>query len=138
MKYLDVEWGPDMPYCETLGHLTESMLNDDAKVWEIPEDKSSLLFDGSIGYGDDHRKDSTGIYHIRSGTLPAYLLATKKYGNTEEYWKYLKQQPKSEFLRQSAFYSMMGGDVTPIIEDCGITRGDWDEYIRRFKEYHGF
>ena len=44
MKYLDVEWGPNMPEYETLGKLTEVMLKDGIRPYEWEEDKSSLYF----------------------------------------------------------------------------------------------
>ena len=60
-KYLDVEWGPDMPYCETLGHLTEAMLKDNVRVFELEEDKT------------DFPTKDLGYYHVRAGSTPAWL-----------------------------------------------------------------
>src|SRR3990167_4370234 len=47
MKYLDIDWAPDMPYCETLGHLTEKMLDDGIKPFEWEEDKSNITLNST-------------------------------------------------------------------------------------------
>src|SRR3990167_6005036 len=67
MKYLDIDWGPDMPYCETFGHLTEKMLEDGVRPFEWEEDKT------------DFPTKDFGWYHIRAGSTPAWLLAEKHY-----------------------------------------------------------
>src|SRR3990167_7474118 len=65
MKYLDVEWGDHMPHSETFGLLTEAMLNDDVKVYEWPETKDSIYFDG---HKDGEKQAHQGYYsHIRGG-----------------------------------------------------------------------
>ena len=134
-RYLDVDWGPDMPYCETLGHLTEKMLEDGIRPFELEEDKSNILFDGTK---DGEKSKDLGYYHIRAGSTPAYLLAEKKYGNPETYWKYLKEQPKSEYLRQVCWYNYMGGDAGEITYDLGLSYQEfWVEYFYKFREYHG-
>ena len=133
MKYLDVDWGSHMPHSETLGLLTEAMLNDNIGVFELEDDKSNCLFDGA--QNGEQGKD-LGYYHIRAGSTPAYLLATKEYGNKETYWKYLKEQPKSEYLRQCAFYKYMGGKPYPIYQDVGISHREWGMYMDRFLKYH--
>lgn len=103
-KYIDVEWGPDMPYCETLGHLTEKMLEDGVRPYEMEEDKT------------DEGKD-LGYYHIRAGSTVAYLLTTKHFGDKETYWSYIKNQPSSELLRHCDWYDKMGGDSSEIRKD---------------------
>ncbi|PWU04809.1 MAG: hypothetical protein C5B43_04185 [Verrucomicrobia bacterium] len=106
MKYLDVDWSPDaMPYTETFGLLTEAMLKDGLKAYEMEDDKT------------DNVEKNLGYYHIRAGSTPAWLLATKHYGNIDTYWEYLKNQPHSELLRQCYWYTRMGGDPTEIEED---------------------
>ena len=47
MKYLDIDWGPNMPEHETLGKLTEKMLDDGVRPYEFEEDKNSIYFDGT-------------------------------------------------------------------------------------------
>lgn len=145
MGYTDVEWGPNMPKHETLGKLTEEMLNDGVKVFEWEEDKSNILLNQTehgttIDYDTNNGQMSSkdlGYYHIRAGSTPAYLLATKKYGDTKTYNDYLKNQPKGEYLRQFAWYTYMQGDPTPILVDLGIKTEDWLNYFIKFKEYHG-
>lgn len=140
LKYLDVGWAPDMPYCETLGHLTEAMLKDDVRVMIYPEDKSNILFDGTQ---DGDKSKGLGYYHIRAGSTPAYLLATKTYGDIETYKSYLKNQPRSEYLRQFAWYyyilletnSTIG--LAGFLEDVGISLTDWFNYMNAFRKYHG-
>lgn len=113
MKYLGVDWSPDsMPYTETFGLLTEAMLQDRLKPYEWPEDKGDVDFTDGIKTELD-----TGTYHIRSGSTPAYLLATKKYGNKKTYWDYLKYQPTSELLRHCDWYDYMGGNSSEIRKD---------------------
>jgi len=106
MKYLDVDWGPDMPEYETLGKLTKKMLEDGIKPYELEEDKT------------DKGKD-LGYYHIRAGSTIAYLLASKHDTpeHQKQYWDYLKNQPKSEILRHCKWYTFMGGDPQEIISD---------------------
>lgn len=138
--FTDVEWGPEMPEYETLGRLTHVMLDDGVKPYEIEEDKSNCLFDGTQ---DGEKSKDLGYYHIRAGSTPAYLLATKKYGDQETYWKYLKEQPRNEYLRQIAWYSIMGGSagkIADILWDIKPTEDFeqefWD-YVERFHKYHG-
>jgi len=104
MKYLDVNWGDAMPEHETLGKLTEVMLNDGLRFCEAPEDKAT-------------NGEQFGFSHIRAGSETAYLLSTKHFGNTETYWSYIKNQPVSETLRHCVWYFRMGGDSSEIRED---------------------
>lgn len=142
MKYLDVDWSPDgMPDFETLGRLTKAMVEDGVRVYEMEDDKNSIYFDGTK---DGEKGRNFGFYHIRSGSTPAYLLATKKYGNKDTYWKYIKEQPGMEYLRQCAWYQYMGGNPEEIWLDCintstfsGVGTKPWEDYCEKFKEYHG-
>lgn len=104
LKYLDVEWGPEMPEYETLGRLTHRMLDDRIRPYEFEEDKTV------------EGKD-LGYYHIRAGSTPAYLLTHRNFGDRKTYDDYLKSQPKSETLRQCKWYRIMGGDPSEIEED---------------------
>lgn len=135
MKYLDIDWGPEaMPYTETFGLLTEAMLKDGLTVYEMPDDKDSLLFEGVL------KTDGTqdlGYYHIRAGSTPAYLLAEKTYGNMETYDSYLKNQPESELLRHCAWYQYMGGNPTTIIQDLRLEPFAFKDYYNQFIKYHG-
>lgn len=133
LKYLDCEWGPSMPEHETLGELTAKMLEAGIHPKELEEDKSNFLFGEKLG---DRRSKDLGYYHIRSGSTPAYLLSHRKRGDNQ-YWEYLKSQPKSEYLRHFAWYQVLGGDVTPILTDLKIGVGEWDEYIKNFRTFHG-
>lgn len=141
MKYLDIDWGPDaMPYTETFGLLTEALLKDGARVYEMEDDKSNILFDGTK---DGDKAKDFGYYHIRSGSLPAYLLSTKYEGNLTTYNEYLVNQPKSEYLRQFAFYYIMlvetksKIDITDFLKDVGVPLNEWWNYIKEFRAYHG-
>lgn len=140
MKYLDVDWSPDaMPYTETFGLLTEAMLNDGLKPYEWEEDKSNCLFDEQQD-GVLKGKD-LGYYHIRAGSTPAYLLATKFYGNAKTYWDYINNQPRNELLRQCAWYEYMLGDISPalllMLVDMKISAEEFYLYFHKFKKYHG-
>lgn len=133
MKYLDVDWSPDaMPYTETFGLLTEAMLKDKLKPYEYEEDKNAIYYDKT-----KDEKKNLGYYHVRSGSVPAYLLATRKYGDINTYWKYLNEQPKKEYLRQCAWYEVMGGEPFLIFDDVGIKVEDWEYYMEYFKKFHG-
>lgn len=165
MKYLDVNWAPDMPYCETLGHLTEAMLNDGVRVFELEDDKSNILFDGSSTEGWNNFGKDLGYYHIRAGSTPAVLLAYRKH-DPDKYWEYLKNQPKSEYLRQFAWYWWMAHslsrqrlgkdkfasddyqllqgefdilrEITDVMtKDLGLGYEEFREYFRKMQEYHG-
>lgn len=103
-KYRYVDWGPNMPKYETIGELTKEMLISGLKPYEIEEDKTP---DG---------KD-LGYYHIRAGSVPAYLLTTKHFGDTKVYYDYIKNQPSSETLRQCNWFDRMGGDTSEIRKD---------------------
>ena len=134
MKYRDVEWGPAMPEHETLGKLTQVMLEDGLNPYEMEEDKNSIYFDG---IEDGEKGKDLGYYHIRSGSVPAYLLATKHYGNPQTYWDYLENQPQREYLRQICWYNYMGGDAGEVTFDLGLSYKDfWVDYFNKFKEYH--
>ncbi len=148
MKYRDIEWGPTMPYAETLGLLTEAMVNDGLKIYEWEEDKSNILFDGTK---DNEKSKDLGYMHIRAGSTPAYLLSEKKYGNVDTYWKYLKEQPKSEYLRQLMWFYYMceqtnnlhkiGNElyypIMEMVKDAELTEEQWHEYYKNFVIYHG-
>jgi hypothetical protein len=133
MRYRDVDWSPDkMPDYETFGQLTEAMIKDRVHMYEWPEDKNSIYIDGR----QDEKQD-LGYYHIRSGSVPAYLLATKKYGNYDTYVEYLQNQPSQEYHRQMAWYQYMGGDPSPILKDTRVSPDDWGNYMNKFKKFHG-
>lgn len=145
MKYLDIDWGPDaMPYTETFGLLTEALLKDGTIVHEMEDDKSNILLNSTdlgtlIEYDTNNEKMKSkdlGWYHIRAGSTPAYLLATEKYGNMDTYNHYLLNQPKSEILRQCAWYLYMRGNPDRIVEDLGINEGEWMAYYEDFLDYH--
>lgn len=141
-KYLDVYWGSNMPEHETLGKLTEVMLDDGVHPVEQEEDKSNCLFDGSQ---DGEKSKDLGYYHIRAGSTPAYLLATKTYGEQETYWKYIKEQPRGEYLRQLAWYRLICcesdeevyPEVLVLLQDAGVGFMEWEEYFTKFLKYHG-
>lgn len=147
LSYTDIDWNSHMPHSETLGYLTQAMLNDGAKVYEWPEDKSGVMFDGSEQYPEHHKEGGLGYYHIRSGTTPAYLLATRKYGDKKTYDDYLKNQPRNELLRHLAWYDYILREVPNwrdlanymdiIDEDLNIELGYWTEYMVSFRKYHG-
>lgn len=146
MDYRDVEWAPNMPEHETLGKLTEKMLDDGVRPYEWDEDKSSLLFDGTQQYPEQHKEGGLGYYHIRSGSVPAYLLATKKYGDKKTYDDYLKNQPQSEYLRQMAWYYTMYDNaqwhgkkeqILEVVEDAGVNWANFLDYWHEFRKYHG-
>lgn len=145
MKYLEIDWAPDMPYCETLGHLTEAMLNDDLRIYEFPEDKSNIVFDPrenetAITFDLNNEKiksKDTGFYHVRGGSTVAYLLATKRYGDKKTYDDYLKNQPKTELLRHCCWYQYMGGDPLAIVIDLQVPPYLFKEYYTKFLDYHG-
>lgn len=132
MKYRDVEWGPNLPEHETIGKLTEKMLEDGVSSWEWPEDKNSIYFDG---VQDGESGKNTGVYHVRAGSTPACLLAWRDH-RPETYRDYLKNQPKREIIRHCAWYWHMGGNALPIIDDLGISRNDWIDYCSKFMRYH--
>ena len=136
MKYRDVEWGPGMPEHETLGKLTEVMLNDGIKPYEFKEDKNSIYIDGKQN-GDG--SFNLGYYHIRAGSTIAYLLAERGYGNKETYWAYLKKQPEMEYLRQCAWYCYMCGPTfyPQLLNDLAIDQATWTKYMAYFLSYHG-
>jgi len=143
MKYRDCEWGPNMPEHETLGKLTELMLNDGVIPYEIEEDKNSILFDGT-----SDKKKNLGYYHVRAGSTPAYLLATKNYGDIRTYEKYVTEQPRNEYLRQFAWYegmifetknsfSLLPG-LVELFDELGINQRQWMDYLNIFQNFHGF
>lgn len=150
MKYLNTDWAPDMPYCETLGYLTEAMLANRVTPYEWEEDKTSCWF---YGEPSDLKGKDLGYYHIRAGSTPAYLLATRKYGDKNTYQDYINNQPRNEYLRQMAWYSYMNdwphvfGDagvfqgvileIILMLSDLGIDWKAWEDYLRRFGRYHG-
>src|SRR3990167_3731298 len=146
MKYLDVEWGDHMPHSETFGLLTEAMLNDDVKVYEWPETKDSIYFDG---HKDGEKQAHQGYYsHIRGGSSIPYLLASKNDTpeHNQQYWDYLKNQPRSEILRHAMWFWWMttetgnvevGREITEMLNDMGVSPDEWTEYFKRFQEYHG-
>lgn len=142
MKHRNVEWGDHMPHSETLGLLTEAMLNDGCTTYEIEEDKSSIFFEG---VQDGDKSKDLGYYHIRAGSTPAYLLAEKKYGNRSTYWSYIHNQPRREYLRQLAWYHYMELSTSSdepansweIIKDIGVPQLEWINYMNKFKRYHG-
>lgn len=136
MEYRDIDWAPDMPYCETLGHLTEAMLDDGFKSYEFEEDKSNILFDGTK---DGEKSKDLGYYHIRAGSTAAVLLAWRD-EDEDQYFKYISEQPKSEYLRHMAWYWIMGGDEyidRAVLQEMGVNDVEWLEYIEKFRKYHG-
>lgn len=142
MKYRDIEWGPNMPEHETFGKLTEEMLNDGLSVQEMREDKSNFLFNG---YKDGEKGKDLGYYHIRAGSTPAYLLATLHGGDMKTYYDYLRNQPKTEYLRQVAWFWYMCyrtrnekimRDLIRVLQDSRVKEEEWYKYFKDFVSYH--
>ena len=137
MQYRNIEWGSHMPHSETLGLLTEAMLNNGEDPYEYEEDKSNCLFDG---IQDGEKSKDLGYYHIRAGSTPSYLLATRKYGDRETYEKYIHGQPRNEYLRQLAWYWIMGGREfinKKLLEEMNVFYSDWLIYVEKFRKYYG-
>src|SRR6266702_4275353 len=141
--FTSCEWGPNMPHYETLGELTEKMLEDEMKPFEFEEDKSNCLFDRTQ---EGEKSKDLGYYHVRAGSTAAYLLATQKYGNIDTYNEYIKNKPRNEYLRHFAWYRIMceytnapgiSMNESKFLRVLGINMQDWDDYIKRFKYYHG-
>jgi len=142
MKYRDCEWGPAMPEHETLGKLTEKMLDDGIRPFEMEEDKTSLLFDGS---NQEKKSKDLGYYHIRGGSEPAFLLTHRNLGTRKTYEDHIKTQPKSEILRRLAWYEIMCRSKYPsilkgldmVLKDMRIDKAEWSLYLDNFKKFHG-
>lgn len=151
MKYLNVEWGPNMPEHETLGKLTEKMLEDGARIFELAEDKSDILFDGTK---NPEKGKNLGYYHIRAGSTPAVLLAWKNSSDHQvQYQDYIKNQPKSEILRAFAWYDFMVAktdnykiqiEINNLMsedlktdDNPNLSLSSWVRYLSNFKDYHG-
>lgn len=119
---------------DSFGKFTLQMLDTNPKIYEIIDDRSSIYFNGDktpeVGL-------NLGYYHIRAGSSSAYLLATKKYGDIKTYEDYIKTQPKTEYLRQMAWYVYMSGNVDEILNWININPDNWKNYLSEFKEYHG-
>jgi len=143
MKYLDVDWGSNMPEHETLGKLTEEMLGDGVKPYELEEDKSDCLFNKTQ---DGKKSNDLGYYHIRAGSVPAVLLAYRDHDH-KGYEDYIGDQPKQEYLRQIAWYYEMTNanektylvrmKIWEMLKDIEVDETKWKPYIKRFREYHG-
>lgn len=143
MNYLDVDWAPRMPEYETLGALTEKIVQDKLKLYEWPEDKNSIYFDGTM---DETKSKDTGIYHIRAGSTPAVLLAWKdSLEHKHTYEEYIKNQPRNEYLRQMIWFDLMleqtgsskiRDELFGILEDLKIG-SEWFDYRMKFRKYHG-
>lgn len=149
IKYRDIEWGPNMPEHETLGKLTEKMLDDGLRTFEMEEDKSNILTNGHQDFNalsEGNKSKDLGYYHIRAGSTPSYLLATKKYGDQDTYWKYLREQPKTEYVRQCAWFWYMNyvlknqemmNNISELLKDAQIQEDEWYAYFSKFVYYHG-
>lgn len=151
MKYRDIDWGPHLPHSETLGLLTEAMLNDGIIPYEWEEDKSNILFDGihlDTIWRNPEKGKNLGYYHVRSGTVPAVLLAWRSSPeHRHTYEEYIKNQPKSEYLRQIAwFYEMTDANkevwmlrptIHEMLEEMNVSYEQWLDYHTKFRKYHG-
>ena len=135
LPFLDCEWGP-VPWGETLSELTDRILKAGLKPYEMEEDKSNFLFGEELG---NKKSRDLGYYHIRAGSTPAYLLSHRKRGDSQ-YKDWLKNQPKSEYLRQFAWYWIIGGSQfmnKDLVEELGIGYPDWLKYVESFRKYYG-
>lgn len=145
-KYTEVEWGPGMPEHETLGKLTEKMLDDGIRPYEIEEDKNSIyLVDDTIIR--DGKPKKLGYYHVRAGSTAAYLLTMKHSPQNQQYWDYLENQPKQEYLRHLAWFAWMAkltnqdqqilNDALAVVVDAKVSSKKFNEYCQEFYKYHG-
>lgn len=141
--YSDGEYIKSLDYYAKQGDWTDSfgiflwqLLDNHAKLYEIEHERSRIYIDGTRTTFETKGKD-LGYYHVFSGSAPAYLLATEKYGNIDTYKDYLEHQPKNEYLRQAAWYQYMGGNPERIVLDAGVELVKWEEYMQKFKDYHG-
>lgn len=147
--FANLDWGPRMPEYETLGVLTAEMLLRGVKPYEMQEDKNSIYFDGTK---DGDKSKDLGYYHIRSGSVPALLLAYK-YNDPDKCIDYLKHQPKREYLRQLAWYYemcdtneqtwMLRPKILELVRDSFIGPGThitelaFIDYCEKLRKYHG-
>lgn len=143
MKFLDCDWGSKMPKYETFGNLTDKMLQMGLNPKEMEEDKSNFLFEEDLYKIFQNNTysmgKSLGYYHVRAGSTPAYLLSHRERGD-RQYWDYIKNQPKSEYLRQFAWYWIMGGSVymdKKLLEELGVEYDKWLVYVEQFRIFHG-
>ena len=142
MKHRDIDWMDNMPEWESLGLLSIKLAEDNIRVYEFEEDKSNILFDGTQ---DGEKSKDLGYYHIRSGSVPAILLAWRDH-QLETYWEYIKNQPKSEYLRQLCWFQYMvektqnveiGYKIQEMLKDMDMELNNFGEYMINFKNYHG-
>lgn len=148
MKYLDIDWGSNMPHSETFGKLTEAMLNDGIKVYEWEEDYSKLEIDSKVFWQDsssDTKSKDLGYYHIQAGSTASYILSCKQYYPVQ-YQEYIIKQPKIEYLRQFMWLDYMCQTtnneeilqaILSFLKDVEVSKNSWERYRKNFINYHG-
>jgi hypothetical protein len=123
----------EQDWSDSFGLFTIKLLALNPKIALIDDDRSSISFP-DVKTSEPKR---LGYYHIRNGNMIVYMLASK-ISHPEDYARMLKETPFSELTRELGWYTFLTGRTDEnLLLDIGIGHYDWDNFMIRFKEYHG-
>lgn len=148
-EYPDLTYIPELNYTtsnrdwvETLGRESISLLDNGAKVLQIPQDKSYLYFETDPAV--EINKDKSW-HHIRYWAAAARILANRNHGWPQEYQKEIQQPMIIDNLRRLAWYWIANKNpyfkideeyIWKVLEDVKISKDRWLDYIEKFKKFH--
>lgn len=139
---------------DSMGWITEQL--KDKKIWELPDDRTTLRLNEDGTYSKDTWLDGQGFkwstpldtprkygyYHIRNSTAGVRMMNCYKEGNTDE----LKITPRQEALRIMAWQWICDkftgeldkwiNDYNPLLKEYNVSMSDWIKYIGHFEDYH--
>jgi len=144
IEELDYETRDD-DWFDSFGLLTVKLLNAGCSFSKIEDDRSSIYLDNGEIYADPETSMDLGYYHIRNGNLPVYFLNNFISQNKKDYDHLIKITPQRELLRILVWFDyfqrLLGDkhreDIDSGLRDINVNLELWEEYVKRFKKYHG-
>lgn len=142
-------------WMDSFGKWTDEMLAQKPRVYELPDDRSTLqlhrngkmsrdtLLDGQ-GFEWSEPVDSPqnrGYYHIRNFTL-GLKMVNAFHSDRPTYDKYKAETPFEEAMRELAWLTILTDKydsryaprIKPVIEDWKVV--GWNDYLSEFQQYH--
>ncbi len=129
-------------WVETLGRASITILGKEAKVLQIPQDKSYLF------YNTPPSKEiniDTDWHHMRYGFAIARMFTNKYYGWPEQYKDDLQPWNLVENLRKLAWFCVANKNpyftvedkyIWELLADAKVEKSLWLDYLDKFKKFH--
>jgi len=126
-------------WLDSFGYFTLRLLHNNFTIKALHDPRDDIYLENGEITSDPDGATSCGYYHIRNGNLPVYLLSSDNEEHSADLKHALEITPAREILRIMAWHQFIRGDEMPslaLLPHLDITKGEWDVYFGKFKEYH--